>query len=60
MSVHDVVHQRLETVSPELERALHKTVKKVTEDIEAFKFNTAISSMMILMNECDTHGGGNK
>jgi leucyl-tRNA synthetase len=60
VSVHDVVHQRLETVSPELERALHKTVKKVTEDIEAFKFNTAISSMMILMNEWDAHGGGSK
>ncbi len=35
----------------EAERLLQKTVKKVTEDIEAFKFNTAISAMMILMNE---------
>ncbi len=33
-----------------LERLLHKTIKKVTEDIEAFKFNTAISAMMILVN----------
>ncbi len=60
MSVHDVVHQRRETVSPELHRALQKTIKKVSEDIEAFKFNTAISSMMILMNEWGTLGGGNK
>ncbi len=30
---------------------LHKTVKKVGEDIEEFKFNTAISAMMILVNE---------
>lgn len=30
---------------------LHKTIKKVTEDIEAFKFNTAISAMMIFANE---------
>lgn len=30
---------------------LHQTIKKVTEDIAAFKFNTAISQMMILMNE---------
>jgi leucyl-tRNA synthetase len=30
---------------------LHKTIKKVTEDIEEFKFNTAISSMMIFTNE---------
>lgn len=31
----------------------HKTIKKVTEDIENFKFNTAISSMMILLNLLD-------
>ena len=30
---------------------LHKTVKKVTEDIKEFKFNTAISAMMILLND---------
>src|SRR4030043_62483 len=29
---------------------LHKTIKRVTEDIEAFKYNTAISSMMVLVN----------
>ncbi len=31
-------------------KLLHKTIKKVTEDIEAMKFNTAISQMMIFMN----------
>jgi leucyl-tRNA synthetase len=36
-----------------LETLLHKTIKKVTEDIEGFKFNTAISAMMILLNELD-------
>lgn len=30
---------------------LHKTIKKVTEDIKDFKFNTAISAMMILIND---------
>ena len=30
---------------------LHKTIKKVTEDIDTFGFNTAISQMMILVNE---------
>jgi leucyl-tRNA synthetase len=30
---------------------LHKTIKKVTEDIESFRLNTAISAMMILANE---------
>ena len=29
---------------------LHKTIKKVEEDIKSFKFNTAISAMMILVN----------
>jgi len=33
------------------DRLLHQTIKKVTKDIEEFKFNTAISSMMILINE---------
>jgi leucyl-tRNA synthetase len=36
-----------------LEKLLHKTIKKVTEDIESFNFNTAISSMMILVNEME-------
>ncbi len=33
-----------------LESLLHQTIKKVTEDIEEFKFNTAVSSLMILVN----------
>jgi len=32
------------------ERLLHKTIKKVSEDIEVYKFNTAIASLMILVN----------
>ena len=36
-----------------LERLLHQTIKKVTEDIKEFKFNTAISAMMILLNELE-------
>ena len=36
-----------------IEKILHKTLKKVSEDIENFAFNTAISSMMIFMNEID-------
>lgn len=34
----------------EITSLLHKTIKKVTEDIEELKYNTAISSMMILVN----------
>jgi leucyl-tRNA synthetase len=34
-------------------KLLHKTIKKVSEDIETFSFNTCISSMMILLNEME-------
>jgi leucyl-tRNA synthetase len=36
----------------ETTRELHKTIKKVTSDIEEMKFNTAISQMMIFTNHC--------
>ncbi len=38
-------------VSSDIETVLHQTIKKVTEDLESFKFNTAISSLMIMNNE---------
>jgi leucyl-tRNA synthetase len=38
------------TDAPELERLLHETIKKVGDDIEGLRFNTAISQMMILVN----------
>ncbi|OOC60460.1 leucine--tRNA ligase [Paenibacillus ihbetae] len=37
--------------SDEWKRILHKTIKKVTEDIEHMRFNTAISQLMIFINE---------
>ncbi len=37
-------------------RLLHKTIKKVGEDIEGMNFNTAISSLMILSNEMEKNG----
>lgn len=37
-------------VNKEIESLLHKTIKKVSEDIESFSLNTAISSLMILLN----------
>jgi leucyl-tRNA synthetase len=40
-------------INDSLEILLHKTIKKVTTDIEGFKFNTAVSQMMILVNEMD-------
>jgi leucyl-tRNA synthetase len=39
---------------------LHKTIKKVGEDIEGFKFNTAISALMILLNELEKRSDGKK
>jgi leucyl-tRNA synthetase len=38
-------------ISEDINKVLHKTIKKVTEDIEGLNFNTAISQMMILVNE---------
>jgi leucyl-tRNA synthetase len=35
---------------------LHKTIKKVTEDVLVFKFNTAISAMMIFINQVEKTG----
>ena len=32
-------------------RSLHTAIKKVTEDLESFSFNTAISAMMVLLND---------
>jgi leucyl-tRNA synthetase, eubacterial and mitochondrial family len=37
--------------SAELSSSFHKTIKKVTEDIEAMKFNTAIAALMTLINQ---------
>lgn len=42
--------------SADLESAFHKTIKKVTEDIEALKFNTAIAAMMELLNTISQKG----
>ena len=43
-------------VTPELEASFHKTVKKVTQDIEEMKFNTGIAALMTLINEIYDHG----
>jgi len=41
---------RVKNQNAELETLINKTIKKVGEDIESMSFNTAISSMMILLN----------
>ena len=40
-----------ESLNKSLETLLHQTIKKVTKDIESLNFNTAISALMILLNE---------
>jgi len=44
---------KLSASNSQLQALLHKTIKKVTEDVENFKFNTAISAMMIFVNELE-------
>ena len=40
-----------DSYSDALRSKMHKTIKKVSEDIEAMKFNTAIAAMMTLLND---------
>lgn len=51
------LHNKLATGNQQsttkINNLLHKTIKKVTEDVENFHFNTAISQMMILVNEME-------
>lgn len=43
--------QKEDVYSKKIESSLHKTIKKVTEDFENLKFNTAIAAMMTLLND---------
>ena len=49
--VFDTIPVSEEAASKELERLVHQTVKKVTTDLDNFDFNTAISALMVLLNE---------
>ena len=44
----------------EVETLLHKTIKKINEDVESMSFNTAISSMMVFVNEIEKSEGISK
>lgn len=43
-------------IRPQLESAFHKSIKKVGEDIENIKFNTAIATLMALINDITATG----
>ncbi|MCL2087343.1 MAG: leucine--tRNA ligase [Oscillospiraceae bacterium] len=49
-----------DSYSSELETAFHRTIKKVTSDIEQLKFNTAIAAMMSLINDIYSNGKVNR
>lgn len=46
-----VYEEKTENSDPKVVAAIHKAIKKVGEDIETFKFNTAVSTLMICLNE---------
>jgi leucyl-tRNA synthetase len=52
----DPSHYHLGDEDPEVLKALHATIKKAGNDIEALHFNTAISQMMIFTNLCIKKG----
>jgi len=50
----DTLKRTLTSGTPNaVDTIIHKTIKKVTEDIEAMRFNTAVSAMMIAVNELE-------
>ncbi len=46
--------------SSALENAMHRTIKKVTQDVDGLKMNTAIAALMALLNDVNAAGGMNK
>lgn len=54
--VHGLAAHIAEHEPQELTALLHKTIMKVTADIESFKFNTAISALMIYLNDAEKQG----
>ena len=59
MSLLDIVTDGDE-ITKKLERSFHVTIKKVTEDIDSLKFNTALASLMSLINEIYDAGSINR
>ena len=45
-----------DSYTKELETNIHKTIKKVSEDYETLKFNTAIAALMSLLNDFNSQG----
>ena len=45
--------QPADAEDPSVRRALHETIRKVTDDLDRLRFNTAISAMMVFSNQLD-------
>ncbi|MBI4993670.1 leucine--tRNA ligase [Candidatus Wolfebacteria bacterium] len=50
-----IKNQKSWVKNADIEKLFHQTIKKVSEDIENFQFNTAISALMVLLNEVEKH-----
>ncbi|MEJ6348665.1 leucine--tRNA ligase [Holzapfeliella sp. He02] len=50
---HELSEKIVDAPTEDLDKIYHQTVKKVTEDFEALHFNTAISQMMVFVNEAN-------
>lgn len=55
-ALHEQLATETKTGGQAVTPLLHKTIKKVTEDIESLRFNTAIAAMMIFANEAKENG----
>ncbi|MEY3784030.1 MAG: hypothetical protein RLZZ230_352 [Candidatus Parcubacteria bacterium] len=54
--VNGLMEHVVESESKATTTLLHKTIKKVSDDIENYKFNTAVSALMILLNQVEKEG----
>ena len=52
--------QHFADIDSRVARALNQTIKKVGEDIEEFHFNTAVSALMVLLNEMEKVGASSE
>jgi hypothetical protein len=50
IALYDKVDIQSSEDNPEVTTLLHQTIKKLTEEIDDFRFNTSLSQLMILVN----------
>jgi len=54
--IHQLISSPQAKSDPKITSLIHKTLKKVGEDIVSLKFNTSISAMMVMLNEIEASG----